>query len=43
MVDQHKGLQKIYSGDGVHPNAVGYQVMANLVLQGIAEALRAPK
>ncbi len=39
MVDEGKGLKKEYSGDGVHPNEAGYQVMTRLVLQGIAAAV----
>lgn len=38
MVDEHKGLKRAYSGDGVHPNEAGYQVMAKLLEQAIATA-----
>ena len=31
MVDQHNGLKKEYSEDGVHPNLEGYKVMQPLV------------
>lgn len=41
MVDERMGLKKEYSGDGVHPNDVGYQVMIRLVAQGIAAATSA--
>jgi lysophospholipase L1-like esterase len=39
MADEHGGLKKEYSPDGVHPNAVGYAVMGPLVEAGIAQAL----
>jgi lysophospholipase L1-like esterase len=35
MVDEHLGLKREYSGDGVHPNAAGYEVMMNLAEQAI--------
>jgi lysophospholipase L1-like esterase len=38
MVDDHLGLKKDYSEDGVHPNAAGYQVMIGLVDKAIALA-----
>jgi lysophospholipase L1-like esterase len=31
MKDEQKGLQSIYSEDGVHPNKEGYQVMESIV------------
>lgn len=40
MVDQRNGLDKKYTTDEVHPNLVGYQVMAPLLEQGIQQALR---
>lgn len=40
MVDQRNGLDKKYTTDEVHPNFVGYQVMAPLLEQGIQQALR---
>jgi lysophospholipase L1-like esterase len=33
MVDEHKGLQKKYGEDGVHPNLEGYKVMEELLLR----------
>jgi len=39
MADDKKGLKKEYSGDGVHPNVLGYQVMEPLVLEAIRQAL----
>ncbi len=39
MVDSRKGLMDIYTGDGVHPNAAGYKVMAPLAEEAIARAL----
>ncbi len=41
MVDGNMGLKKEYSGDGVHPNEAGYQLMTGLVAQGIAAATAA--
>jgi lysophospholipase L1-like esterase len=40
MKDADGGLQKVYSDDGVHPNAVGYQVMRSLAEKAIAEAMK---
>jgi lysophospholipase L1-like esterase len=40
MADERLGLGPEYSGDGVHPNEAGYRVMATLVEDAIAEALR---
>lgn len=40
MAGERMGLQGGLSGDGVHPNEAGYQVMAPLAEKAIAEALR---
>jgi lysophospholipase L1-like esterase len=40
MVDEQAGLKRAYSGDGVHPNAAGYAVMAPLAAQAIEKALQ---
>ena len=39
MRDEHDGLKSAYSGDGVHPNKLGYQVMAPLAEKAIKEVL----
>jgi lysophospholipase L1-like esterase len=39
MVDDQKGLQAAYSGDGVHPNKTGYEVMDPLVEKAIEKVL----
>ena len=39
MVDERNGLPEELSGDGVHPNKVGYAIMAPLVEKAIARAL----
>ena len=39
LVDERKGLKKEYSGDGVHPNEIGYKIMAPLAEAAIKEAL----
>ena len=39
MADERQGMRREYADDGVHPNAVGYRVMAPLVERAIAEAL----
>jgi len=39
MADEHGGLPKTLSGDGVHPNKAGYDIMNPLVEAGIARAL----
>jgi len=40
MADARQGLRAELSGDGVHPNAAGYAVMAPIVERAIGEALR---
>jgi len=40
MADERHGMKAALSGDGVHPNAAGYAVMAPLVERAIVEALR---
>ena len=40
LVDEQKGLNPIYSEDGVHPNILGYQVMAPLAQEAIRLALK---
>lgn len=39
MVDDRPGLKVAYSSDGVHPNKLGYSVMASLVKKVIIRAL----
>lgn len=39
LVDEQKGLKVDYSGDGVHPNKMGYQVMEPLIQAAIKKAL----
>ena len=39
MADERNGLRVEYSDDGVHPNELGYNVMAPLVEKAIVEAL----
>jgi lysophospholipase L1-like esterase len=39
MKDEHNGLKIAYSGDGVHPNKLGYQIMAPLAEKAITEVL----
>ena len=39
MADERNGLKVEYSDDGVHPNELGYNVMAPLVEKAIVEAL----
>jgi lysophospholipase L1-like esterase len=39
MKDERNGLKTAYSGDGVHPNKLGYQVMAPLAEKAITEVL----
>jgi len=38
MVDDHGFLRKELSGDGLHPNKAGYEIMAPLAEKAIAEA-----
>ncbi len=40
MVDDQKGLNSIYSEDGVHPNKAGYEVMVPLAHEAIRLALK---
>ncbi|SFW18531.1 SGNH/GDSL hydrolase family protein [Cellulophaga fucicola] len=40
MATKENGLQKKHSGDGVHPNKLGYQIMAPLAEEAIAKALK---
>ena len=35
MVDERGGLKKEFSGDGVHPNKDGYDIMSNIVSSAI--------
>lgn len=39
MADERKGLSKENSGDGVHPNKAGYQIMEPLAEEAIKKAL----
>lgn len=39
MVDERQGLKKELSGDGVHPNKAGYDIMAPLAEAAIKKAL----
>ena len=39
MVNDQKGLKAEYSGDGVHPNKMGYEVMTPLVEKAILRVL----
>jgi lysophospholipase L1-like esterase len=39
MADERKGLKKELSGDGIHPNEAGYQVMEPLAEAAIKKAL----
>lgn len=39
MKDERNGLKTAYSGDGVHPNKLGYHVMAPLAEKAITEVL----
>lgn len=39
MVDERPGLKAEYSSDGVHPNKLGYSIMAPLVEKAISKAL----
>lgn len=40
MKDDRNGLQSAYSGDGVHPNKIGYQAMAPLATKAIQRSLK---
>lgn len=40
MADKHKGLDKKYTDDGVHPTLAGYKVMEPIVEKAIAMALK---
>jgi lysophospholipase L1-like esterase len=40
MRDDRNGMRADLASDGVHPNEAGYKIMAPLVEQGIAAALR---
>jgi lysophospholipase L1-like esterase len=40
MDDGNNGLKKVYSSDGVHPNKLGYEVMAPLAEKAIRKALK---
>ena len=40
LKNEKKGMKKIYSEDGVHPNAKAYSVMQPLVQQAIEKALK---
>jgi lysophospholipase L1-like esterase len=39
MADEHNGLKKVFSEDGVHPNKSGYEVMIPIVEKAIVETL----
>ena len=40
MVDEKNGMQADLSGDGVHPNKNGYEIMQPMVEKAIAKALK---
>lgn len=40
MVNENKGLKKIYGRDSVHPNESGYKIMGPLAKEAIAKALK---
>jgi lysophospholipase L1-like esterase len=40
MADEHNGLKKEYSEDGVHPNKAGYEVLVPIVERAIAKSLQ---
>lgn len=40
MKDERNGMQAIYSGDGVHPNKAGYEVMMPMCKAAIEKALK---
>jgi cephalosporin-C deacetylase-like acetyl esterase/lysophospholipase L1-like esterase len=39
MVDDHGGMKREFTGDGVHPNPTGYALMGDLAEKAIAAAL----
>lgn len=39
LADKNNGLKKEYTDDGVHPNKIGYEIMAPLVKEAIQEVL----
>jgi lysophospholipase L1-like esterase len=39
MVNEKQGMRDTLSGDGVHPNAAGYAIMAPLAEEAIRQAL----
>ena len=39
MKDERNGLKAAYSSDGVHPNKLGYQIMAPLAEKAITQVL----
>jgi lysophospholipase L1-like esterase len=41
MVDDHGGMKREFTGDGVHPNPTGYALMGELAEKAIASALAA--
>jgi lysophospholipase L1-like esterase len=43
LVDDKGGFKAEWSGDGVHPNAEGYAVMAPLAEKAIAQAIAPPR
>jgi len=40
MADERQGMKAQLSGDGVHPNAAGYAIMAPVIERAIGEALK---
>jgi lysophospholipase L1-like esterase len=42
MVNDQHGLKPELSGDGVHPNEVGYAIMASIVADAIAKSKLRP-
>jgi acyl-CoA thioesterase-1 len=39
LADERGWLKENYSGDGIHPNAEGYKIMAPIVEAAIRKAL----
>ena len=39
MVDDHGGMKREFTSDGVHPNAAGYALMGKLAEKAIAASL----